>query len=814
MMTGVKNKKQIQASGITLIALVITIVILIILATVGISFVFGEDGLIAKAQQSAELTKVESIKEQMELAKADVAMENGGKVDVDDFFEKLEQDGVIGSVENDVTDNGDGTYDVVTDDGYEFEVTVTPEGEIEIEYTGKGEGPRISNVNITKTSNSVTIEIETKNAEGGKFTYSYKKNSEGEESWQEAETNTTSNTCTIENLEANEIYNIKINIETSKGKVEKIVNVQLGEMPQGAITFDDYVWQGDGTANIIINTTEIGYTLQYQIVGAEGGMPADNSWIDTTSGATITGLKYGDTVYGRLWDGTNESDYANATIEDKLPPQAASINLSGTAGNNNYYKSDVTVTITAGNDEQSGANQIRYSVSGAQTMSQTTTGEGTTSTNITITADGTSTITAYTLDKAGNVSEEKTQTVYKDATVPTASLVVGTAEKTTIEVTATGNDSLSGVASYTFQYSTTSATSGFTTKEEVTNTSNSCTYTYEELTAGTTYYLRVIVKDRAGNAKTSTAVTSKTKNPILSEEELEDSGSKYVDYKPVSGNFTSSSTYNGYGNQNFSTVTSLKWRILKVDNNKLTLISDTTANTNFYLKGANGYNNGVLLLNNACKAMYSNSSLGATARSLKIEDIEAHSTFNKTSYYNPSLANADGGNVWYGVEYGKGESQGYYPKIFEQEKTGAPRGTYGTKYGQSDQDSYITGTAIGTSSFKAIYTHYGYDISTQYMTSDYVELFRYEPGTTTNLSGYWIATRCVIPDTIITVFYDFFIIEDGNLDARYLYSASNPKSWEGFSYAVRPVVEIDLTKVNIGLTGDGTRNNPYSITAK
>ena len=332
---------------------ILNIVILIILATVGISFVFGEDGLIARAQQSAELTKVENIKEQMELAKAEVAMENGGKVNAEDFFEKLEQNGVIGSVENDVTDNGDGTYEVVTDDGYEFEVTVTPEGEIEIEYTGKGEGPRISNVNITKTSNSVTIEVEAKNAEGGKFTYSYKKNSEGEESWQEAETNTTSNTCTIENLDANEIYNIKINIETNKGKVEKIVNIQIGEMPQGAITFDDYVWQGDGTANIIINTTEIGYTLQYQIVGAEGGMPADSSWIDTTSGATITGLKYGDTVYGRLWDGTNESDYANATIEDKIAPEV-NVTLGSSASNS------IKVNVEATDAESGMGSSVQY----------------------------------------------------------------------------------------------------------------------------------------------------------------------------------------------------------------------------------------------------------------------------------------------------------------------------------------------------------------------------------------------------------------------------------------------------------------------
>ena len=59
---------------------------------------------------------------------------------------------------------------------------------------------------------------------------------------------------------------------------------------------------------------------------------------------------------------------------------------------------------------------------------------------------------------------------------------------------------------------------------------------------------------------------------------------KYVDYTPVSGSFTSEGQYNGYGNQTFSTITNLKWRILEVNNNVLTIISDNTANTNFLFR--------------------------------------------------------------------------------------------------------------------------------------------------------------------------------------------------------------------------------------
>ena len=40
--------------GITLVALVITIVVLIILATISISFAFGNDGLVNRAEQARD----------------------------------------------------------------------------------------------------------------------------------------------------------------------------------------------------------------------------------------------------------------------------------------------------------------------------------------------------------------------------------------------------------------------------------------------------------------------------------------------------------------------------------------------------------------------------------------------------------------------------------------------------------------------------------------------------------------------------------------------------------------------------------------
>ena len=63
--------KQKREQGITLIALVITIIILIILATVTITLVFGEGGLIQRAQESKRLTDQAQKDEQDELKGAE-----------------------------------------------------------------------------------------------------------------------------------------------------------------------------------------------------------------------------------------------------------------------------------------------------------------------------------------------------------------------------------------------------------------------------------------------------------------------------------------------------------------------------------------------------------------------------------------------------------------------------------------------------------------------------------------------------------------------------------------------------------------------
>lgn len=69
---------------------------------------------------------------------------------------------------------------------------------------------------------------------------------------------------------------------------------------------------------------------------------------------------------------------------------------------------------------------------------------------------------------------------------------------------------------------------------------------------------------------------------------------------------------------------SLKWRIMSInEDGSVDLISEKATNEKIYLHYALGCNNGVFLLNDLCSNLYSNSTLGVTARSINLLDIES-----------------------------------------------------------------------------------------------------------------------------------------------------------------------------------------------
>ncbi len=488
----------------TLIALVVTIVVLLILAGITISLVFGQNGVIKQAQEAEEKTKIEQVREQLELAKGPEYIEGNGKYNPDSYFERIEEEEIINDKEKDVLEIGEGKYEVTTALGYIFIITLVPSKDnvedIEIEYVGKVDEPRIRKITVTnKTTNSISIEVETANTEGATYRYYYKK--EGETDWIKAD-EIEEYIYTFSGLEANKVYNIKVEVEKDGKVAEKETGTITGEMPEGAVQFSPIEWN-NGEASTTITTSEEGYTLQYQ-----KNEITEGSWINTTSGTVISGLKYGERVYGRLYDGTNGSNTANAEIKDEISPIISSFNVS------TFDISSITTKVDA-TDNQSGIAKYQFEYKlVTETDYAVMETVNTTSASYTYKYNGLVDGTAYNLrvsvyDKAENQITSKviTQSTKIANVAPSAPTVTFNSKTTnSISINTKAIDNNGDNLTYKL-YISTSQNSEFTEKaisSEVTS-GTQVTLQATGLNQYTTYYYYVEVTDGKEKAKSTTS---------------------------------------------------------------------------------------------------------------------------------------------------------------------------------------------------------------------------------------------------------------------------------------------------------------------
>jgi len=254
---------------------------------------------------------------------------------------------------------------------------------------------------------------------------------------------------------------------------------------------------------------------------------------------------------------------------------------------------------------------------------------------------------------------------------------------------------------------------------------------------------------------------------------------------------TQLNTYSG-ATDNALANEALEWRVLDVVNGQIRLISatPTTVLTNkISLKGADGYNNAVYLIDNACKTLY-NSSYASKVQNLKIEDIEKHLTYDYTQYEDVDV---DTGKYGGTAEY---TDNRYYPNIFAKEKTGWVDDVQGTELDLSEQTELITGSTQASSKIKITQTYWDKTIlTTDFKNSIYYTLFI---NNGTNYSTYWMSSRCVDAYSS-NAYFDVHNVGSGLVRARGLYySYGDPIS---DSYAFRPVITL-RSNVTIG-EGDG-----------
>jgi probable HAF family extracellular repeat protein len=149
------------------------------------------------------------------------------------------------------------------------------------------------------------------------------------------------------------------------------------------------------------------------------------------------------------------------TRTDTTPPVTLTT-TSPVPNSNGWNNTDVMVTLTASdNPGGSGIKEIQFSLAGAQSMAlQTVTGDAG---SVTISAEGTTVLSYYATDNAGNQETTKTLTIKIDKTppvisgMPAAGCTLWPPNGKMIQVaTVTATDALSGISPGSFQVTGTS----------------------------------------------------------------------------------------------------------------------------------------------------------------------------------------------------------------------------------------------------------------------------------------------------------------------------------------------------------------------
>ena len=140
-----KGKVSKKNNGITLIALVITVIVLLILAGVTIATLTGENGILTRASQASEQTEIAEEKEQLSLAYTGVLADKNGKGDVtaEELQNELHRNG-----RTDAQASGENPITVTYESGREY--TVDANGNIT--------GPTVSNITATMTIEGEKVE--------------------------------------------------------------------------------------------------------------------------------------------------------------------------------------------------------------------------------------------------------------------------------------------------------------------------------------------------------------------------------------------------------------------------------------------------------------------------------------------------------------------------------------------------------------------------------------------------------------------------------------------------------------------------------
>ena len=282
----------------------------------------------------------------------------------------------------------------------------------------------------------------------------------------------------------------------------------------------------------------------------------------------------------------------------------------------------------------------------------------------------------------------------------------------------------------------------------------------------------------------------------------------YISYQPDTASaYTTLTSANTGSSSNSTSIKqyTLRWQILKInEDGSMDLIGDATSQT-IYFASSTGYNNGVTVMNNICKSLYSKNSKGITARSIKLEDFEYWLT-DTAKQARDEYSSYDAGPT-----YGKTQtytSNRYYPNLYPLE-IGSKINTT-AKAGVNKEAGNITGLKLsqeGTAS-GSTQSNNGLTVTQTYYVSE-INSTNFGDGASAlyNSSNFWVASRYATCDSNSALF-GLRKAADSFNGSGMLYSYIGNY---GAGSKLRPVVSLGSNVQITASTGTNSATNPHTI---
>ena len=306
----------------------------------------------------------------------------------------------------------------------------------------------------------------------------------------------------------------------------------------------------------------------------------------------------------------------------------------------------------------------------------------------------------------------------------------------------------------------------------------------------------------SGKTKTYTVTVTNYKVPTIADKvKVGD----YVEYIPDTAEYTTNTNNTGYTSAQTFKTQSKDWRVLykNTETGEVLLttngiVNDGTGEKNekMCLVGTKGYFRGQTELNNICKALYSNSSLGITARSMTVEDL------NKACNYTPSESIR---YAYYpnGTTFAEGDTTiEYNDKIYTKTAHASSTAKFYTSDGggieKTDSDGFTYREPEAGNPVYITQTYYSYTPSSKNSTV----------GSILGSSYGWLASPCV---NLLSSYARFGVrrANSGRVNADLLYISDG--STLSTSYGVRPLVSLgSMLQID---TGDTARDGSTSAKA-